>query len=516
MFTRSIRWRLLVWLAFLLICLLGAFGITAFQLNRTNRLSEIDDELAQCVARVSEDVRGRLPFGRPLGPPPPGMEGPPWSPDQRQGERPADRHFKKGPGPGGPMRRPLPSWIEFQEMLRNIRLSPETQSLFNEADKDAFYYSVWAPDGTLLKRSTNAPPEVSVPASPGPDTSIQTRSRESYREAYHFTEMGECILAGRSIVADVKALNRFAWLLVGAGAAVLALGLGGGWFMVSGALKPIENIAGAATRISLGNLSERISEADTDSELGRLANVLNSTFARLESAFAQQKQFTADASHELRTPLAVMISEAQTALSRPRTPAEYQETVQVCLDTAQQMRRLTQSLMTLARFDAGQEPGQRIPVDLAERAQHCAELVETLAAQKGITIERHLRPARITGDPDQIDQVLMNLLSNAVQFNRQGGRIRLSTSVHDGVPALAVADTGPGISAEDLPHVFERFYRGDKVRSREEGHAGLGLAICKSIVESHGGTITAANQPQGGAVFTVSFPGVSAAAQPAA
>lgn len=500
MFIRSIKWRLLVWLAFLLVILLGAFGITAFQLNRTNRLREVDEELSARVARVSGDVRGRLPFGRPMGPPPQGFEPGPWT----EGDVPGEPRFRKGHG--GPMRRPLPSWPEFQQILRNIRLSPPTLALFDEADTNSFYYAVWAPDGTLLKRSTNAPAELHFPGPPGPDTSIQTRSLGSLREAYHFTEMGECILAGRSMLSDLQAFSRFAWLLVVAGAGVLALGLGGGWFMVRNSLRPIHQIGVAATRIASGNLSERISAADAESELGRLATVLNSTFARLESSFAQEKQFTADASHELRTPLAVMISETQTALNRDRSPEEYRETIRVCLDTAQQMRRLTQSLLTLARYDAGHERGQRVPTDLAERAQACADLMQPLAEEKGITIERHLQPARIAADPDQIDQVILNLLSNALQSAKQGGRIRIATGTDKGLLSLTVADTGPGIAEQDLPHLFERFYRGDKSRARADGHAGLGLAICKSIVEAHGGALTAANQNGGGAVFTVSFP----------
>ena len=152
------------------------------------------------------------------------------------------------------------------------------------------------------------------------------------------------MLAGRSIVADLAALRRFAWLLLGAGGTVLALGLGGGWLLSSRALRPVEEIGLAASRISQGNLAERIDIADTDSELGRLAAVLNSTFARLEAAFAQQKRFTTDASHELRTPIAVLISETQTTLARERTAAEYRATVEACLDTAQQMKRLTHSL----------------------------------------------------------------------------------------------------------------------------------------------------------------------------
>ena len=133
-------------------------------------------------------------------------------------------------------------------------------------------------------------------------------------------------------------MHSLALWLIGMGGAVLALGLGGGWWIVSGALRPVIQISETASRISSGNLSERINTRGSSSELACLAKVLNSMFERMETAFARQKQFTADASHELRTPLAIMITEAQSVLARPRTAAEYRQTVEICLDTAQQMR----------------------------------------------------------------------------------------------------------------------------------------------------------------------------------
>src|SRR5439155_3105974 len=245
---------------------------------------------------------------------------------------------------------------------------------------------IWSRNGTALKRSTNAPAELAIPETVGGDTRTHMRTRETFREAFHFTEMGDCVLAGRSIVSDLDAMRRFGWGLVGAGSAVLALGLAGGWWLATGALRPVREIGATASRISAGNLSERISVADTDNELGHLAGVLNSTFARLEAAFAQRKQFTADASHELRTPIAVLISEAQTVLARERTAAEYRETVEACLDTAQQMRRLAESLLVLARFDAGQENIERNCLDLAEPARASVELIRPLAEKCGIQI----------------------------------------------------------------------------------------------------------------------------------
>jgi heavy metal sensor kinase len=330
--------------------------------------------------------------------------------------------------------------------------------------------------------------------------------RNPWREAFHFTELGDCVLAGCSITAHLSAMHRFIGLLLAAGAGVLALGLGGGWWLTGRAIRPIAQISAAASRISAGNLAERINVADADDELGHLAGVLNSTFARLEAAFAQQRQFTADASHELRTPLAVILTEAQTALARERSAAEYRETVESCLSTAQQMRRLVESLLELARFDAGQQAMKREPFDLSQVARQCVDLVRPLAARREIKINCDLPAVQCFGDPERISQVVTNLLTNAIEFNRDQGEIRISVAADKSSALLKLADTGDGIPAEDLPHIFERFYRVDKSRSRRQGRTGLGLAICRAIVDAHGGALEVFTQPGVGSIFTLKLP----------
>src|SRR5262245_2851091 len=508
-FTKSIRWRLQLWLAFLLVCILSGFGITAYQLHRTNRLSQVDEELERRVAALSAAVRGRPPFGDRGGPPPFG---------ERPGRLPYGERgpYDEGPGRGGPRRGhsdlfgpggPAPGG--FRGMgpgPREVRLSSQVLSLFDESDTNGFYFAIWSREGTVLKRATNAPTAVSLPERPGSDTRTHTQTRDAYREAFHFTELGDCVLAGRAITADLAAMRQFAGWLVAAGAAVLALGLWGGWLLATRAIRPVEVISATASRISEGNLSERISVANTDNELGHLAGVLNSTFARLEAAFAQQKQFTADASHELRTPLTVLISEAQTALARDRSAAEYRETVEACLDAAQQMRRLAESLLQLARFDAGQERMERNTIDLAETTRVCVERLRPLTDRRRIQVHCDLAPAETLGDADRLSQVITNFLTNAIQYNKDNGEIRVRTGVENGAAVLTVTDTGIGIAAEDLPRIFERFYRADKSRARADGRSGLGLAICKAIVDAHGGTIEVTSRPGDGTTITVRFP----------
>src|SRR5207253_1857863 len=197
---------------------------------------------------------------------------------------------------------------------RRVQLTPQLSSFFDPSQIDPFYFVIWSRNGELLQNSTNAPAEITLPERANPrDTRTYTRTRGAFREAFHYTELGDCILAGRSTAGVSGAIARFRWSILAAGGALLAFGLGGGWWLTSRAIRPIEDISAAATRISEGNLSERIANVDAHNEIGRLAAVLNSTFARLEAAFAEQKQFTADASHELRTPLTVLITEMQIA-----------------------------------------------------------------------------------------------------------------------------------------------------------------------------------------------------------
>jgi len=292
---------------------------------------------------------------------------------------------------------------------------------------------------------------------------------------------------------------------MGVGGFILLFGLAGGWWLVSRAIKPISGISATAVKISAGDLSQRINVAETESELGQLAVVLNSTFARLEAAFAQQKQFAADAAHELRTPVTVILTQTQTALNRERDAASYKQTVEACQRAAQRMRKLIESLLALAQFDAGQEVLQRARFDLAAILSEGVELVQPLAEERGIKIISEISPLEITGDAGRLAQVVTNLLTNAIQYNQPAGEVRVKLTAQNGLAVLSVSDTGLGISAENLPCVFSRFFRADSSRTGA-GNAGLGLAICKAIVEAHSGTLEVMSRENVGTTFTVSLP----------
>jgi heavy metal sensor kinase len=313
-------------------------------------------------------------------------------------------------------------------------------------------------------------------------------------------------MAGRDIRRELASIRQSSLLLLPAGGAVLVLGLAGGWWLSSRVIRPIEDISATATKISTGDLSQRIPAADTDNELGQLAAVLNSTFARLEAAFSQQARFTSDAAHELRTPVSVILTQTQSVLTRDRGTAEYRETLEACQRAAQRMRRLIESLLELARLDAGQEQFKHDRVDLGGTAADCLEMVRPLAAERQITLEADLPKTECVGDPDRLGQVITNLLSNAIHYNHEGGQVRLAARQENGHAVLTVEDTGQGIASADLPHVFDRFWRADKSRSRSNGRTGLGLAIVKSIVDAHGGSIEITSEQGRGTVFTLRLP----------
>jgi two-component system, OmpR family, sensor kinase len=463
----SIRWRLQLWLAVLLTAVLGGFGFTVYQLERVKRFNQIDGELETRVSVLNRALRD-APFTR--RPPPP--------PD-----------FDRDPGP--PPDHEPPS----------IDLPPESSALFG-----SYYYAIWYRDGSIIERSAGLPDEGVSPRDLDRDTLTHWRTRATYREAFHCSGFGDCVLTGRSIQADLAGMTNFALVLLAAGSAVLGLGLGVGWRITMSVIRPIEQISSSASRISQGNLTERIQVSNRLDELGSLAGVLNRTFARLESAFARQRQFTADAAHELRTPLAVIISETQTALARERTAGEYRETVEGCLDTAQQMRRLTDSLLELARFDGGVEQSPTTQLDLAELTQSCLERISPIAGQRGIRIHARLTPARVFAASEPISQLITNLLTNAIRYNRPDGEVHISTHADPASAILTVSDTGIGIPPADLPHIFDRFYRVDKARSRPQGSTGLGLAICKAIIDAQRGKIEVASIPNEGTTFTVRLP----------
>ena len=436
----SIRWRLQAWHGLILVSVLIGFGVMAWHAARRAQLQAIDTELEQrLMGLFRPEPRREAPADTHDGPP----SGPPVEPP---GVRPGGPR----PGPRGPA-----------EVRARLRDAADRAEFLTGAS--GYYFVAWEADGSTLARSPNAPGDVAWPASsghtiargrpggrPGPPFPYEARSRGEVRELSAELPEGPRILVGRSTTADRAAMRRLAYGFVAAGAGVLAFGLVGGWWLATRAIRPVRDISATALRIAAGDLSQRIGSAETENELGQLAGVLNATFARLEASFAQQAQFTSDAAHELRTPLAVILSQAQTALARARPAAEYREALEACLRAAERMRRLTESLLDLARLESGDEPMQRGSFDLSRVARESLELVGPLAAERGVELASELPATPCRGDAERIGQVITNLLKNAIDFNRPGGTVRVAARATAAEVVLTVTDAGCGIRAEDL------------------------------------------------------------------
>ena len=302
--------------------------------------------------------------------------------------------------------------------------------------------------------------------------------------------------------AELAALARSLFL---AGLAVVVVGCGIGWVLAGRSLRPIDRIAADAEGIAAGDFDRKIDVEDTESELGRLAVVLNDTFGRMNAAREHMAQFTADASHELRTPLTVILSDSQGALRQERTPAEYRATLEGIRLSALRMKSISDALLELAQGDAG-KPVVRDTCDLADLADESVALLQRIATEHGARLVARLEGAPVLGDAGRLGRVILNLTVNAILHNEPGVTVTVSTDVVEGMAELRVADDGRGIAAADLGGIFERFRRVDASRSRHTGGAGLGLAIVRQTVEAHGGTIAVTSEVGKGTVFVVRLP----------
>jgi heavy metal sensor kinase len=282
-------------------------------------------------------------------------------------------------------------------------------------------------------------------------------------------------------------------LLVPIAIAIAALG---GYWMAGRALAPVDRITKQAQAIEAQNLASRIPHPGPDDELGRLVDTLNQMFGRLEHAFEGMKRFTSDASHELRSPLAIMRSTIDVALSHPRSRDEYRASLESLGEEVDRLRRVSSDLLLLARADAGRLELDVAPVHLGRLVKEVIEAFQPVATHKSIRLEGACDQAPIIlGDERWLRQVLANLLDNALKFTPSGGHVHVELQTEGSEVQVGVEDTGPGIPAEQLPRIFERFYQGDSARTRSDKQGtGLGLAISAWIVEAHGGTLTAVNR----------------------
>lgn len=291
-------------------------------------------------------------------------------------------------------------------------------------------------------------------------------------------------------------------LLLGAPIVTTAAAMGS-YFLAAHALRPIDQLTRTARRISAENLTERLHLPATDDEVGRLAATFDAMLARLALAFQRERQFTADASHELRTPLAAMQAILTVVREQVRTPAEYEQALADLSYETERLRALVESLLHLARSDK-QLFAVHTSVDLSILLQDVTAALAPLAESKGLAITTTIDQALLLcGDEDGLIRLFVNLLDNAIKYTDQGA-ITLTAQHTNHELVVVIADTGPGIAAAHLPHIFARFYRVETARASHG--AGLGLAIAREIAHAHGGGIEAHSTPGVGTTFTVRLP----------
>jgi two-component system OmpR family sensor kinase len=295
-------------------------------------------------------------------------------------------------------------------------------------------------------------------------------------------------------------------------APVILLGAGlVGYWLAGTSLRPVQGIMDEVDAIADGtSLHRRLAVPMSGDEMARLAVTVNGMLARLEQSFASLHRFTADASHELKTPLMVLRAGVERALIHPGTPGDILQSLDETLAQINQMTEMVENLLTLARADEGRAPLAVEESDLREVVADVAETAGMLGENAGVTAVHTMpdTPVRLAVDRHRIREMLLNMVTNAIKYTPQGGTVALSLEEDEDSVTFTVRDSGIGIAAGDLPHIFERFWRADPARSRtgDRPGTGLGLAITQWIAEAHGGTITVQSRPGRGSLFTVRLP----------
>jgi heavy metal sensor kinase len=310
------------------------------------------------------------------------------------------------------------------------------------------------------------------------------------------------VAASLSNVRSIQS-RLLATLLLSIPAAIL-LSLIGGALLARQAIEPLDRMTSTAQQISAERLNERIRLQRADTELQRLADSFNEMLERLDQSFKQIRQFTADASHELRTPVTILMGETDLALNGLLDYEECRAALGSRREELQRMSRIIDDLLTLSQFDHSQPTLHRKPLDFSDLVIEVCEQQRNQARSKGVELElTKTAPAMMEGDSSRLRQMVRNLLDNAIKYTPGGGKVTIELEQANGNFELRVADNGIGIPRDDLPHIFDRFYRVDKARTRAEGGTGLGLSIVKQVVEAHGGNVNASSEVGTGTVMTV-------------
>jgi heavy metal sensor kinase len=423
----------------------------------------------------------------------------------------------------------LGMWVSLQERLIagvDMRLSQRMKGLETALGADAKIrnrarlqqelaeYVSEISDGSLVQlRETSGALVLPTPKAPGlpPPTAGRTKPYTARIEGRQFRIATSSIRSAGSIYEAQVAVSLdeilgvmqdFQHLLLWMVPGVLIVACLGGYWLSSRALRPVDEITTVARSIGVQNLSQRITVPQTGDELQRMAQTWNDVLERLDEAVKRIRQFTSDASHELRTPLALIRATAELALRRERDPDGYRTSLRQIENEAEHMTGLTESLLTLARADADGLGMTMRSTNLNELIDSVVQQNAALALEKGVTLRGVTaeQPVVATADESGVRRILLILVDNALKHTPSGGTVTVSAAAAGGSSTLTVEDTGEGIPASALPHIFERFYRADPARESGSGF-GLGLSIAQAIAQAHGSDIAVSSAPGAGARF---------------
>lgn len=391
------------------------------------------------------------------------------------------------------------------EMTEVSGLEPDAYVHIVDQHGQLIYQSPGVPEGIATSLLVATPLPQDRPVTLKPDGSRCWRAiRRAVYDDGGLAYVGLVAVPMRGIH---EALAHVRFVLIVIVPCVLLLASFGAWVLLNRTLRPLQEVIRMAHAIQAKDFAQQLRVPKTGDEVQTLAETFNEMIARLQRSFAQMRRFISDASHELRTPLAVLRGEVELELRNHPLSDRCQKTLETCASEISRMSQLVERLLFLSNADAEKIALELRPVCLSRTVEEMAEEARILAEAKGLHVEVVSgSDAVVHADDMRLKQLLLNLIDNAVKYTPPGGQITLAARAANGHAELMVTDTGIGIEAQDLPRIFDRFYRADSARSRADGSYGLGLAICKWIAEAHGGTIHVESSPGQGSTFSVRLP----------
>jgi heavy metal sensor kinase len=384
------------------------------------------------------------------------------------------------------------------------------------AEADEAFAQLLAPDGRVLDSTSGLASRplltaTAVDSVTGPgffDADVATLEEPVPARLLAVPSGEGFMVVGVSVEDQREALGRLLVLLAAGGPVAVALASGVGWLVAGAALRPVERLRVEAEAVSGSEPGRRLPVPDTGDELAKLGRSLNRMLDRLEAAVDRERRFVGDASHELRTPLANLRAELDLALRRARTSEELAAALASAAEETERLTRLAEDLLVLARAGGGALPVRRASVNLSALVRSVVDRFAGRATERGVSLETVAGAGvQASVDEDRLRQAVGNLIDNALRYSPSGGAVTVELGRSDGILSIEVTDTGEGFDPAFLSRAFEPFSRADPSRSRGAGGAGLGLAIVRAVAEAHGGSVEAANRPDGGAVVVLRIPG---------